>query len=230
MSITGSERIACAGCGAALEIEVVDSLNAERHPQLRQRVLDRQLHTARCTCGRLTAIERDFLYVDLARRQVLGVFPRADRYAPDASARRLAATFDRWFRGDAPAWLRTLAERCLVRACFGLEELREKLVGDDAGLDDLAVEVAKCIVLAGDPRFRAALVAALRLDAVRAGALELLAMDTSDRPLGVVVRVPREDVDALAARSTAELLAAYPGIAAGPHVSMLRLAGPAPGE
>lgn len=224
MSITGSERIACARCGADLVVDVVDSLNAERHPHLRQLVLDRRLHTARCACGRLAMIERDFLYVDLGRRQVLGVFPRAERQAPDASARRLADTFDRWFRTEAPAWVRELAERCLVRACFGLEELREKLVGDEAGLDDLAVEVAKCIVLAQDPRFRAAEVAALRLDAVRDGALELLAMDGGDRPLGVVVRVPRGDVDELAARGTAELLAAYPGIAVGPHVSMLRLA------
>jgi CpXC protein len=226
MSITSSERISCAGCGAALVVDVVDSLNAERHPHLRQRVLDRQLHTARCACGRVAVIERDFLYVDLDRRQVLGVFPRAERRAPDACARRIAETFERWFRTDAPAWVRELSGDCLVRACFGLEELREKLVGDAAGLDDLAVEVAKGIVLAQDPRFRAAEVAALRLDAVRDGSLELLAMDVDDHPIGVVVRVPRSDVDQLASRSTAELLAAYPGIAVGPHVSILRLGQP----
>src|SRR5690348_7568719 len=197
MSITSSVRIACAGCGLPLAIDVVDSLNAERHPHLRQQVLDRRLHAARCTCGRTAVLERELLYVDLGRRQVLGVFPPDERRAPpagprpgaagppgwgwppapapgrgagargprapEACARRIAAAHERWFCTDAPAWVRELGTRCLVRACFGLEELREKLVGDDAGLDDLAVEIAKGIVLARASQLRAAEVAALRL-------------------------------------------------------------------
>jgi CpXC motif protein len=224
MSITSSVRVACPGCGCPLAIDVVDSLNAERHPHLRQQVLERRLHAARCPCGRTTVLERELLYVDLGRRQVLGVFPPDERRAPEASAHRIAAAYERWFCTDAPAWVRELGARCLVRACFGLEELREKLVGDDAGLDDLAVEIAKGIVLARDPELRAAEVAALRLDAVDRDELALIAMDAEERPLGLVIRVPRADVDAIAARPTAELLAAYPGIASGPHVSVLRLA------
>ena len=224
MSITTSARVPCA-CGAVLSIDVVDSLNAERHPHLRQQILERQLHAGRCACGRVVVAERDFLYVDLGRRQVLGVFPRDEGGVPDAAARRLAAAYERWFLTDAPAWVRDTAKHCLVRACFGLEELREKLVGDDARLDDLAVEIVKCIVLAQGPIYRAATVAALRLDRVRDdGDLELLAMDLDDQPLGLVTRVLRADLDAIAARPTGELLAAYPGIASGPHVSMLRLA------
>jgi AcrR family transcriptional regulator len=127
-----------------LVVEVADSLNAERHPHLRQRVLDRELHGVRCVgCARTIVVENRFLYVDLARRQVLGVFQRADREDADRHAREVEAMFARWFQRDAPRWIRDRSARCLVRACFGLEELREKLVGDDAGLDDLAIEALR---------------------------------------------------------------------------------------
>jgi hypothetical protein len=222
MSITRTEQVAC-GCGAPVEIDLCDSLNAERHPHLRERVMHRRLHTAICVaCARVTIVEHQFLYVDLARRQVLGVFARADRDDADDRAREVEAMFERWFRGDAPRWMRELAERCLVRACFGLEELREKLVADEAGLDDLALEALKCVVLAGDPGFRDVGAATLRLDRVERDLLELVAVDADDLPCGAEVQVARAELARLP--RGAALLAAYPGIAAGPHVSMLRLA------
>src|SRR5512144_2528551 len=112
MSITRTDHLTCP-CGTEVAIDLCDSLNGERHPHLRERVMHRRLHTARCTaCARTTIVEHRFLYVDLGRRQVLGVFAREDR--DDARAREVEAMFERWFRGDAPRWMRDVAERCLV--------------------------------------------------------------------------------------------------------------------
>jgi hypothetical protein len=78
------------------------------------------------------------------------------------------------------------------------------------------------VVLAGDPRFRQAGVMTLRLDRVTADTLELVGVDGDDLPRDGRVQVPRAELDRLP--GTAALLATYPGIAAGPHVSVLRLA------
>jgi hypothetical protein len=220
LSITRTEAFVCA-CGEPIVADVVDSLNAHRHPLLRQSVLERRLHTATCkACNRVITIDRRFLYVDLERRQVLGVFPRDARAEADQHARHLQDTYERWFCTDASQWIRERAAACLVRACFGLEELREKLVADEARIDDYRLELLKCIVLAQDPRFEAAEVATLRLDLVTDDMLELVAVDVRDQPLGLRIQVPRDEIRAV---PVDVMRAAYPQVAVGPHVSMLRL-------
>ena len=220
MSITRTESFPCP-CGELLTVDLVDSLNADRHPLLRKMVIDRQLHVARCEkCERSIVVETSFLYVDLGRRQVLGVFGRNDRGDADACARIHQDTFERWFVQEAPEWIKRLSQKCLVRVCFGLEELREKLVADEAGIDDYALEALKCVLLAQDPRFRKDEVATLRLDRVDGKVLELLTVDFDDLPLGRRVRVRRDELDQL---PLAALRAAFPKLAVGPHVSVLRL-------
>jgi hypothetical protein len=222
VSITRTDAFTCP-CGEPVVVDVVDSLNAHRHPLLRQSVLDRRLHTTTCkACSRVTTVEQRFLYIDLERRQVLGVFPRTARSDADHHARHLQDTYERWFCTDAPGWIRDRAKTCLVRACFGLEELREKLVADDAHIDDYRLELLKCIVMAQDPRFEAEHVATLRLDRVSDDdMLELVAIDANDQPLDLVVEVPRSE---LAHVPVDEMQRGFPRLAVGPHVSMLRLA------
>ncbi|HEY5951332.1 MAG TPA: CpXC domain-containing protein [Kofleriaceae bacterium] len=221
MSITRTDSFVCP-CGATVVVDVVDSLNADRHPLLRQSVLDRRLHTATCKpCGRVTAVEQRFLYVDLERRQVLGVFPRNARTEADRHARHLQDTYERWFCTDASQWIRERAKTCLVRACFGLEELREKLVADEARVDDYRLELLKCILMAQDPRYEAEQVATLRLDRVTDdGMLELVPVDANDQPLGWAVSVPRDGLGQVPVEAMRHAFR----IAVGPHVSMLRLA------
>lgn len=177
-------------------------------------------------CRRTTLVEHRFLYIDLARRQVLGVFPRSERSTnADAHARHLQDTYEQWFCTEASGWIRDRAKTCLVRACFGLEELREKLVADDAHIDDYRLEMLKCIVLAQDPRYAAAQVATLRLDRIRDDTLELIPVNANDQPLDDLVKIPRTE---LALVPLDEMRRAFPQVAVGPHVSMLRLATPIP--
>jgi hypothetical protein len=116
-------------------------------------------------------------------------------------------------------------DRFHVRLCYGLEELREKIVAHDAGLRDLVLEAVKAEVLAASAELREANVVALRLDRVtEAGDLALIAERASDPPVAHELARPieRARYDALAAVPWQDLLARFPGIAAGPHVSMLR--------
>jgi hypothetical protein len=219
VSITLERSVACA-CGADVSVTMCESLNAARHPALRDAVLARTLHTAVCArCGQAVMVAARFTYVDLERRQLIGVYLPDDRRQERACGEELITAYQRFFV-DGPPLMQAIAGDLLVRVVFSYEELREKLVGDDAALPDLAVEAAKYDLL-GDARLRAVSAATLRLDEVRGGALHLYAEDVDGRPQRLRVAVPRDVVDAMPPRD--QLLAAYPGIASGPHVSLLRL-------
>lgn len=227
MSIVHRVPLACA-CGAPLAVSVADSINAVRHPHLREAVLAATLHRFTCTvCGRVTAVDQPLLYIDFDRRQFFGVRPARDLDDADVHARAIDEVFERTVARDAPAAVRALASRFMVRVCFGLDELRDKLIVDDHRLDDLVVEEVKCRVLASDPRFRALGVLTLWLvDVADDGALTMLPSDLGDgtmrAPVPPVV-VERAVYDDVAALGRDAIRAARPGIAVGTHVSLLRL-------
>jgi hypothetical protein len=58
MSITETFSLDC-DCGARVEVLCCLSINAERHPHLREALLDRTLHQFQCgACGAALAVEK----------------------------------------------------------------------------------------------------------------------------------------------------------------------------
>ena len=227
MSITRTTTLDCR-CGARLEALVADSLNAARHPHLKQAVLDRQLHLFRCAvCRQATTVEKEMLYVDIPRRQFIGVQPASERRNERACGEALVRTFETSVAEKAPGMMRQEAAGFLVRVAFGYEELREKIVADDAGLSDLLVEIIKGQLLANDPEWVARGVLTFRLERVLADGNLLLTPEWPDgfhrgSDEGRPIVVERAVYDALWARHD-ELAADPRGLASGPHCSLLRL-------
>jgi hypothetical protein len=230
MSITRTERVVCS-CGTPVEVVVADSLNAGRHPHLKQSILDRTLHAFTCgVCGQRFVIEKDLLYVDFERKQFFCMYPRRERAREAACSAEVKRAYQRWMGEQAPQFIIADGRDFLVRACFGYEELREKIVIDDAGLADLVVEALKIDILNADPWFRDANVMTLRLDSVLAtGELRLVpewlappepAPGTAiERRVATVSRAIYDEIDA----RFDDILVTHPELAGGAHVSMLRL-------
>jgi hypothetical protein len=111
-----------------------------------------------------------------------------------------------------------------VRAVFGYEELREKIVADDAALSDLLLEMIKGQLLIQDGEWLALGVRTFRLERVLDGGNLLLVPELADgnrdgtRP----IVVERGLYDEYYARRE-ELFADRRGFASGPHCSLLRL-------
>ena len=232
MSITETFMVDC-DCGARVEMLCCLSINAERHPHLRDALLERTLHQFQCgACGAALAVEKKLAYIDLPRRQFYSVAPERDRADERALAEDAVAAWHLAFGDQAPVSVGAMFDtgRFHVRLCFGLEELREKVVAGEAGLDDLALEVLKAQLMAGNTEWAELGVRTLRLDHVEPdGRLAFLLERATEPPtvLDVGLLVERARHDQLAAAPWRELLTSYPGIASGPHVSILRLA-PAP--
>jgi len=231
MSITETFLIDC-DCGARVEALCCLTIHADRHPHLREALLDRTLHQFQCgACGVTLSVEKKLAYLDLARGEFYSAAPERDRDRERALAEDAIAAWSLAFGTQAPVSVGALfdTERFLVRLCFGLEELREKVVAREAGLDDLALEVLKAELLAAHLDWAGRGVRTLRLDHVEPdGRLAFLLERATEPPtiLDVGLLVDRDRHDRLAARPWRELLAGHPGIASGPHVSVLRLAPP----
>src|SRR5262249_3930895 len=157
----------CGDCGAAVDIRVADSLNANRLPEARQWVLDRTLFQARCACGRTVTAIHPFLYADFDRGLWIQVQPEDQRPAYHASERDVLAAYRAAFdRARGPKFIGALGALVVPRLVYGYEELREKIVAADARLDDSLVEALKLEVLVGQPELLRRGVVLLTLDSV----------------------------------------------------------------
>jgi hypothetical protein len=232
MSVTETFLADC-DCGARVEMLCCLSINPERHPHLREQLLDRTLHQFQCAaCGQTLSVEKKLSYIDLSRRQFYSVAPERDRADERALAQDVVSAWNLAFGDQAPVSVGAMFDtsRFQVRLCFGLEELREKVIAAEAGLDDLAIEALKAELMAVHPDWANLAVRTLRLDHVEPDGRLAFVLERATEPptiLEVGLLVPRARHDRLSTMPWRELLAGFPGIAWGPHVSVLRLAPPA---
>jgi hypothetical protein len=92
-------------------------------------------------------IEPEFVYMDLARGQYIGVWPASKRGEWQVCAARTRSTFDDALGKNAPASAASIGARLEVRAVFGWPALVEKLLARQAGIDDRTLEAAKLAVM-----------------------------------------------------------------------------------
>jgi hypothetical protein len=226
MSITTTRMLQCR-CGEPLEVQIAESINGGRHPHLRDALLAMELHRFTCeACGASALIDTPFTYFDHDRKQLFLVLRRADLASEAEGIAQLASMYEVSFGAQASPGVQALATGIMVRLCFGVLAARDKLIADEAKLNDLVLEELKCQVLAEQRELAEHAVAALWLDRVTADELVLLAESTTGTEHRLV-HVPRAAYEALLERGPAAVLAARPELVRGPHVSMLRLALPA---
>lgn len=123
MSTCISKEITCAKCGAKQKTQIWPSATVRQNPELRRQVLQETLFNWQCSkCGYQALVVYPFLYHDTERRFMAALNP-----APHA--RRL----------ESPPLADGLTKRMVRRP----EELKEKILIFEAGLNDLAVELTK---------------------------------------------------------------------------------------
>jgi hypothetical protein len=133
-------------CNQELTVHLAESVNVKRFPKSREQILKGEMHRAACpNCGRRMTIEKPFYYTDLARNSLFKVLPRGNRHHWKKDSAELNAASNL-----IPAQFADVKERKL-RVVFGMDELREKLVAEDAGLDDRIVELLKVLLIYEHP-------------------------------------------------------------------------------
>jgi len=148
MSIFSTHTIQCPACATPMDFEIVLSISADRRPDLRDAILDGSFQRQPCPgCGTPFRVEPEFTYMDIKRRQYIGVWPTARRADWQACAEQSRAVFDEALGRSAPPEARSIGDELDVRVVFGWPALVEKILARGAGIDDRTLEVAKLAVM-----------------------------------------------------------------------------------
>ena len=187
--------LACPACGGGVETPIAKGVHASRAPQTRAAILDGTLHRMQCThCAAAIVIDAELLYTDFARGHWVQVGAAADLARWPTIERDALAGFQRWLTATSPA-IAPEAARFTVRVVLGLDELRERLLLWDAGLDDALVECAKHVALRQQPAIRGA-GHRLRVERVDHAELHLASIDDA-RQVRARWTMPRGLIDSL---------------------------------
>lgn len=137
--------VICPNCNGRFTASLVNSVNVSRLPALKARLLDRTLNRSRCPhCGNVSIVEKPFFYSDFKRKQFIGVYPRKERHFHERASDQVHSVFSAF----APL---KIEDPKKSRVVFGLEELREKAVAADHGIDDRTLELLKLYVVKEHP-------------------------------------------------------------------------------
>ncbi|MCA8926135.1 MAG: CpXC domain-containing protein [Planctomycetes bacterium] len=143
MSRTFSTTVPCPECGAELELEGYASVNADRHPELREAILDGSLQQFSCACGAGFRGAPEFSYLDAGRKQWIAVHPYSKLGTWAEHDAQAAQLFDEALGKLAGPAAQEIGEGISPRVVFGWGGLREKLLAQDHGLEDADLECLK---------------------------------------------------------------------------------------
>jgi hypothetical protein len=145
MAVYHPTTVTCS-CGETMTVNLARSINAGRTPAVRETIMRGEFHQMNCPhCGKRMAVEVPFYYTDLSRHAIYFVQPRSGRNEYRSHSKRLSKAAE-----VVPSDLASSDPRQL-RVVYGLDELREKLIAQEAGLDDRTVELLKLFVLHEHP-------------------------------------------------------------------------------
>lgn len=150
MSIYEKRTLTCPHCGHQVEKSVAVSLNAARARVQRQEILDGTFQRFECeTCHERFRADGPLIYIDFDQKVWIGVFPAPWESAWWKHEQEPALSFQRNIEENSPPMVKEWAPGFVIRAVFGLEGLREKLVAHAAGIDDRVLEAYKLDLLRG---------------------------------------------------------------------------------
>ena len=164
MSLLHTETLPCPFCGAVAEREIANSVAAARRPDLRAAILDGSFQKIVCdACGKTFRVTPTLTYMDTARGTWILTLPIDKRPFWDSFEAGALSIFNDSFGPSAPPAARGLGERMRKRVTFGWSGLREKLLCEEFGFDDVALELLKLLLLGTSEAGHLSLTASLRL-------------------------------------------------------------------
>lgn len=187
---------ACPRCGHVGRVTVWEGANASRYPELVGELLAGRLNVVPCgACGTPFGIERELLWTQLDRGWYVSVYPRRDFVRLDAIVPLVEGAFDAAV-ANAPVAVQMRLRAVRRRLVFGLDELREKVLCIEHGIDDTDLEMTKIAEIGRHPEWCAVPgMTGLVLADVDPGHLVFRYADADDPER--VVAVPRSSLDAV---------------------------------
>ena len=150
MSMFITQSVNCPSCNHGFDIEVVESVNADRRPDLREEIIAGTFQVQSCPeCDAEFRVDPLFNYLDMANGVWIAAFPLSDLGNWVEKEDEANRTFAAAYGADAPGPAREIGEMLEVRLVFGWAALREKIYLAAEGMDDVTIELTKLAVMQG---------------------------------------------------------------------------------
>jgi hypothetical protein len=144
MSVQISDRLPCPSREALVPVHVGFSVNVLRDKHYRAAVLDGSYQRYSCpACEESFRLDPQLTWVDAERGLWVLVRPPSDVDDWDDTEESARSIFARAFGEGAPKAAQEIGKTMRTRVVFGWAALREKLVCQDLGLDDVTLELCK---------------------------------------------------------------------------------------
>ena len=140
MSKTKIMPVTCPSCGKDSDFTVWESINTMLDPEMKAKVRDGSAFTFECPhCGAKVQVEYDCLYHQMEDRMMIHY----------ASSDQSAEDLYKFFTGVVPSDMFTEFRKggYLIRIVRSMNQLLEKLMIFDHGLDDRMIEICKLFIL-----------------------------------------------------------------------------------
>jgi CpXC protein len=196
MSIFRPLAVTCPACKDTFEMRAVESVNADRRPDLRSAIVDRSFQVQSCPkCGEKFRLDPTFNYVDVARGQWLSIQPLEQLEDWIENEDEALATFALAYGDQAPEPAREIGNGLKPRLVFGWPAAREKIIANEHQLDDIALELMKLALIQSLDNSPLAPGNELRLETVEGDQIELGWVKAQNDEVVERIRVPREMYD-----------------------------------
>ena len=147
MSTFEKTYLECPSCKVGQTVVLPQSINIMVDPAFREQVLSGTFMRFSCPeCGEITLVESELLYVDLDNGIYILVFPRYREDDADTLADLALKIFQKSIQ-ESPGFVANNYGKIKPRLVFGYDQLREKIICADYGLDDHVIEAVKHSIL-----------------------------------------------------------------------------------
>ena len=150
MSLFTPTNVTCPACSAAIAMDAVGSVNADRRPDLRDDILSGDFQRETCpSCGAEFRLAPEFTYLDIGQGLWIAAFPYPELARWSEAVGAAEDTFATAYGASSGPVAQEIGEGLAQRVVFGWPALREKIAVLESGLDDTALELAKLAILRG---------------------------------------------------------------------------------
>ena len=223
MSLMQSETVACPACGKRILFDVIYSLNADRRPDLRAAIIDGTLQQLNCPkCAATFRMEPEMTYLHVARNQWLLVQPVGKLPEWRELEQSARDTFEAAYGSGSPKAVREIGAALKTRVTFGWAALREKLICEEQGLDDVTLELLKLAIVRSEDSLQLTDDSELRLVNIEGDQIVLAWIQAASEALVETLRAPRSLYNEIAGDQNG-WKALREEVSAGPYVDFQRL-------
>jgi len=230
MSLFRTTQIVCPACATPIDFESVDSVNADRRPDLRLAILDGSFQQLDCpNCKTRFRLDSNFNYLDVGRGQWIAAEPVAaagDWKEHEEIAREL---YSLAYGELASELAREVGAMLKPRLVFGWPALREKIVSGGNGLDDVAIEACKATAMRNTPDLPFSGDFDLRLVDVQGDKLVFGWVNPADNTTADMLAMPRTLHDEIVADEEGDWYAFKSGFEGALYVDLNRILVSQPG-